>query len=212
MRSVSAMLQRETVRMVTRPDTVTREYVQGFCVPAENETKIEVRSGMAHAWPEVYIEGKGWIPFEPTPGYGEKRYAVRKENTLIKHKYFNDKEEIWEEDEASETEALDILPEENMGKPKELSRWAMYAGRIALFVITSGMLAFVADRVGEKHREKRRSLSEKYRIAVLQNLQMSRKCRLPLLKPMKRLCTGRWKSGSRSLRNALGKEKGCLKC
>jgi transglutaminase-like putative cysteine protease len=25
----------------------------------------------AHAWPEVWIEGSGWIPFEPTPGFAE---------------------------------------------------------------------------------------------------------------------------------------------
>lgn len=158
--------------LLARAEGFPARYVQGFCVPAGNGTEIAVRSGMAHAWPEVYIEGKGWIPFEPTPGYDEKRYAVRKENTLIKHNYVNDKEQMWEEDESSETEALDVLPEDNMRKPKELSRWALYAGRIALFVIASGILAFAADRVGEKHREKRRSLSEKYRIAVLQNLQM----------------------------------------
>jgi hypothetical protein len=29
----------------------------------------------AHAWPEVYFEGIGWIPFEPTPGYGSRRYT-----------------------------------------------------------------------------------------------------------------------------------------
>lgn len=30
---------------------------------------------MAHAWPEVYLDGIGWIPFEPTPGYSEMRYC-----------------------------------------------------------------------------------------------------------------------------------------
>ena len=34
-----------------------------------------MRSGMAHSWPEVYIDGVGWIPFEPTPGYGRMRYV-----------------------------------------------------------------------------------------------------------------------------------------
>ncbi len=28
-----------------------------------------VTNANAHAWPEVYFEGYGWVPFEPTPGY-----------------------------------------------------------------------------------------------------------------------------------------------
>jgi transglutaminase-like putative cysteine protease len=24
----------------------------------------------AHAWPEIYFAGVGWVPFEPTPGRG----------------------------------------------------------------------------------------------------------------------------------------------
>jgi len=29
-----------------------------------------VRGRHAHAWPEIYFDGVGWIPFEPTPGRG----------------------------------------------------------------------------------------------------------------------------------------------
>ncbi|MEY2405761.1 MAG: hypothetical protein QOG39_677, partial [Acidimicrobiaceae bacterium] len=29
-----------------------------------------VKGEHAHAWPEVYIDGQGWVPFEPTPGRG----------------------------------------------------------------------------------------------------------------------------------------------
>jgi transglutaminase-like putative cysteine protease len=29
-----------------------------------------VRGEFAHAWPEVWFEGVGWVPFEPTPGRG----------------------------------------------------------------------------------------------------------------------------------------------
>ena len=29
-----------------------------------------VRGQFAHAWPEVWFEGVGWVPFEPTPGRG----------------------------------------------------------------------------------------------------------------------------------------------
>jgi len=32
--------------------------------------RYHVRGLNAHAWPEVYIEGSGWVAFEPTPGRG----------------------------------------------------------------------------------------------------------------------------------------------
>ncbi|GAA2557893.1 transglutaminase-like putative cysteine protease [Neomicrococcus aestuarii] len=33
-------------------------------------TEFAVSSRNAHAWPELYFEGLGWVPFEPTPGRG----------------------------------------------------------------------------------------------------------------------------------------------
>lgn len=37
---------------------------------AADPTLFHVRGEHAHAWPEVYFEGAGWVPFEPTPGRG----------------------------------------------------------------------------------------------------------------------------------------------
>jgi len=34
-------------------------------------TTFTVRGRNAHAWPEVFIPGAGWVPFEPTPGRGQ---------------------------------------------------------------------------------------------------------------------------------------------
>ncbi len=35
---------------------------------------MTVYTSMAHAWPEIYVEGAGWIAFEPTPGYTSGSY------------------------------------------------------------------------------------------------------------------------------------------
>lgn len=50
-------------------------YVQGFLIPLKGQEETLVYSDMAHSWPEVYLDGIGWIPFEPTPGYTELRYT-----------------------------------------------------------------------------------------------------------------------------------------
>ncbi len=43
-------------------------YVQGYKVPMGKNSVRNVSSNYAHAWAEVYIDGIGWLVFEPTPG------------------------------------------------------------------------------------------------------------------------------------------------
>uniref|UniRef100_UPI001F48DC84 transglutaminase family protein n=1 Tax=Marisediminicola senii TaxID=2711233 RepID=UPI001F48DC84 len=38
---------------------------------ADGREYFEVTTHDLHAWPELYFDGIGWIPFEPTPGRGE---------------------------------------------------------------------------------------------------------------------------------------------
>ena len=54
--------------LLAREYGIPARYVQGFCVPMGRHGKMEVSSSLAHAWAEAYIEGVGWINFEPTPG------------------------------------------------------------------------------------------------------------------------------------------------
>ncbi|QPZ39790.1 transglutaminase TgpA family protein [Paramicrobacterium chengjingii] len=54
-------------RMIDLPSRI----VLGF-LPGEDDADgtHTVRSDDLHAWPELYFEGVGWVPFEPTPGRG----------------------------------------------------------------------------------------------------------------------------------------------
>lgn len=61
--------------LLARAEGYPARYAQGFCVPMKGKREVMVTREMAHAWPEVYFEGLGWIPFEPTPGYAGKRYT-----------------------------------------------------------------------------------------------------------------------------------------
>ncbi|WP_448810333.1 transglutaminase family protein [Agromyces bauzanensis] len=54
------------------PSRISIGYTQGS--PTDERIDgvqlVEVDSHDLHAWPELYFEGVGWVPFEPTPGRG----------------------------------------------------------------------------------------------------------------------------------------------
>ena len=54
--------------LLARSYGIPARYVQGFCVPMGIKRSAHVSSLLAHAWPEAYIDGVGWIVFDPTPG------------------------------------------------------------------------------------------------------------------------------------------------
>jgi transglutaminase-like putative cysteine protease len=45
------------------PSSAASSYVDG-------EPQYEVLTDQLHSWPELYFDGIGWLPFEPTPGLG----------------------------------------------------------------------------------------------------------------------------------------------
>ena len=55
--------------LLARAEGLPARYVQGYRVDIDKKGTYTVTSDMAHAWPEVYFEGKGWVAFEPTPGF-----------------------------------------------------------------------------------------------------------------------------------------------
>ena len=56
-------------RAVGIPARVAVGFTPGQPSPELDDTYI-VRGEYAHAWPEVYIAGAGWVPYEPTPNRG----------------------------------------------------------------------------------------------------------------------------------------------
>lgn len=56
-------------RVLGIPSRVAVGFVPGDAQPlADGRFEFEVSSLDGHAWPELYFEGLGWVPFEPTPG------------------------------------------------------------------------------------------------------------------------------------------------
>jgi hypothetical protein len=56
-------------RSLGLPARVAVGFTPGDPLPDDPDTYI-VRGRNAHAWPEVYFAGVGWVGFEPTPGRG----------------------------------------------------------------------------------------------------------------------------------------------
>lgn len=55
------------LRLSGIPARATTGFRYGF--PFEKAEEYRVSSSYAHIWPEAYIKGVGWVPFEPTTGY-----------------------------------------------------------------------------------------------------------------------------------------------
>lgn len=57
--------------LMARSIGIPARYVQGYVVPADSKGWYDytVREKQAHAWTQAYIDGVGWIAFEPTAGY-----------------------------------------------------------------------------------------------------------------------------------------------
>ena len=56
-------------RAIGLPSRVATGFTPGDPDP-DNPNRYLVRGRHAHAWPEVFIAGAGWVAFEPTPGRG----------------------------------------------------------------------------------------------------------------------------------------------
>lgn len=64
-------------------------YVEGYMLPPEplkdNRTAFIITNMQAHAWVEIYFEGYGWLPFEPTSPFRPGFYE-----TSLNGAYFSD--------------------------------------------------------------------------------------------------------------------------
>lgn len=163
--------------LLARAEGFPARYVQGFCVPMKGCQEASVTSGMAHAWPEVYLEGIGWIPFEPTPGYEGVRYTA----WSMQHR----KGEGEDEPEISAEEQLPqdfenademLMQEEGeKGEHEGLGRMRQAVKILGLAVpavLTVCVLMLLLERIAGSRRYRRMDWNQKLQWEVWGNLRI----------------------------------------
>ncbi len=157
---------------------IPARYVQGYCIPVQKNKERDVKSSMAHAWPEVYIDGVGWIPFEPTPGYDSIRYTPweMKESTDSEASLVagaGTGKHYWEEDNIPEQtpEQLELqeLSETRSKSGEMIGTILLYT---FLLVLAVCLIMLIVDGVVGRVRYKRLNLVEQYRFQVNKSLHI----------------------------------------
>lgn len=163
--------------LLVRAEGIPARYVQGYCVPLRGNEATVVTSNMAHAWPEVYIDDIGWIPFEPTPGYAKIRYTpwgIRQDDASISTDAG---------DGYGASGPMPEIPQDGQGtirndegeqiqKADEWSRiFRIVFGAFGIVVGVGVILLFLDILVG-KYRYKRLDIQQKYAVEMHRNLQI----------------------------------------
>ena len=158
--------------LLARSQGMPARYVQGFCVPMKGVGEVSVYNTMAHAWPEVYFEGAGWIPFEPTPGYGGMRYTPW-ETEERDGAAENRRQEISHESAEPDETVRESMPgepeEENGSSIRWLFRTAAYA--VSAVGIT-GVLLLAIQRILRRRRYRRMDVTGRFRTVAAVNIRI----------------------------------------
>lgn len=158
--------------LLARAEGFPARYVQGFCVPINKEGETTVYSYMAHAWPEVYIDGAGWIPFEPTPGYGQIRYTPwEMEQKDIA--FSSNLGTQYQTGPPENTEETAPKPQEEPEETKrELSVFVRLSAYAILGILIIALLALLLDNLIGSYRYKKMSPVDKLWAEISRNLRV----------------------------------------
>jgi len=158
-----------TFVLLARAEGLPARYVEGFCVPVIEEKEMEVYSKSAHAWPEVYFEGVGWIPFEPTPGYGDALYdswQVKKKKTEGVSTEADKGPSPTEEPGIQQDEPKELEQKEK----KENAERFRLIGMSILVVILICILILITERLISKIQYRRMNREEQFLVEAKRNL------------------------------------------
>lgn len=152
--------------LLARAEGIPARYVEGFCIPVNEEKYMTVYSNMAHAWPEVYIDGVGWIPFEPTPGYEEIRYTPWEVKSQSEAQV-SEPLVAYEEDEPV-VPVPDGTQEAQMDADTSGWRNVVLWGICGMFLAV--LLIFLLDHILKHYRYRHMQVSEQFLVEIRKTL------------------------------------------
>lgn len=160
--------------LLARAQGMPARYVQGFCVPMIGREEMSVYSDMAHAWPEVYFDGVGWIPFEPTPGYARFRYtpwATEEGEGSAVVSYGEAAQETEDAGAASGSEESLAVSLETGETGAGAWRFLTVLGYAMLAVCVTGIGILALQRAMRRRRYRRMDVTGKFRMEIAANLR-----------------------------------------
>ena len=172
--------------LLARAEGIPARYVQGYCVPIRGNEEVTVTSAMAHAWSEVYLDDVGWIPFEPTPGYGKIRYtswAARKqsdvtasygENVYGKKGAGGSAEDDRRLESEQTSESVDTASERRLEKIMQI------AGMTMAFAFISVFLTIFMERALAGYRYRKMDEKQKCVVEIRRNLKILEKLEMKI--------------------------------
>lgn len=99
------------LRSIDIPARWVKGYTEGEFVSTveNNQREYVVTNNHAHSWVEIYFDGVGWVPFEPTKGF------------VNPYTLTNDYRDVSETEETKEPEEVteEVEPEETPEKPED---------------------------------------------------------------------------------------------
>lgn len=159
--------------LLARAQGMPARYVEGFCVPLQGKHETSVYGDMAHAWPEVYFDGVGWIPFEPTPGYVGLRYTpwAVEESRRIPVSYGEAAHKPAGAAQAVPVGESLAAEEEAAGTGGEVWRFLGVLGYAVLAVCVTGSGILALQQVMRRRRYRRLDMTGKFRMEIAVNLR-----------------------------------------
>ena len=132
---------------------IPARWVKGFNTgvvtgKSEEMDVYSIRNEDAHSWVEVYFEGFGWIPFEPTPTFNQPKVEKNESNTESStEQMLNTKESVTKTSETKkEAEEKEQPIEKQVSQVKKKIDWDKYVPIILAILLTllvvAGLMAY----------------------------------------------------------------------
>ncbi|MCR5747903.1 MAG: DUF3488 and transglutaminase-like domain-containing protein [Lachnospiraceae bacterium] len=153
--------------LMARAEGIPARYMQGYSFSSSGND-YQVMSTEAHAWPEAYLEGIGWVEYEPTPGfrhYGGWKVTDNNEASF-KDKAFEKNDAVMYPSDPNFAGQSTYNSEDDLGfiKKRILVPAALVLGFLVVF--------FFIDRLVKNYRYSRMNEREKAVLAGLATLKL----------------------------------------